>query len=162
MYNSKPLRYHHPPRGGGCTRDLLASRPMRRLSFLYIVPVPLGNLDHVGAWLLDHRLAAQPRVQLDARRRLQPVQFQVFGLADAARRPPSGAGGRWCRRTPRRTHDRGRCGSSPPRRGTTSAAHDPRTASNRTQTPPSGPRAETSPAPCPRPAASTNRLQEKR
>src|SRR6266851_8086989 len=63
----------------------LSPRPMPRLTFLHIVPVPLRNLHHIRSRLLDHRLAPQPRIKLNIRRRLHPIELQVLRLTDTLR-----------------------------------------------------------------------------
>ena len=50
---------------------------MRRLAFLHVIAVPLGNFDHVRPGLLDHCLAPQARVQLNSRRRLHAIEVET-------------------------------------------------------------------------------------
>src|SRR6202051_5050140 len=53
------------------------------LAFLHVVAIPLGDLDDVGAGLLDDGLAAEAAVQLHVGGGLHAVELLVLGLADA-------------------------------------------------------------------------------
>src|ERR1700722_13337711 len=58
---------------------------MSRLTLLHIIPIPLRNLHNISPRLLNHGLATQPRIQLNIRRGLHPIQFLILSLADPLR-----------------------------------------------------------------------------
>jgi len=82
---SLSMRRDTSARGIVCTPKQLSARPMRRLTLLHIIPIPLRNLHHIRPRLFNHRLASQSRVQLNIRRRLHTIQLQVLCLANPLR-----------------------------------------------------------------------------
>src|SRR6266567_743620 len=48
-----------------------------------VIAIPLGNLDDIVAWLRDHGLAAEPRIELLIGSHVHSIQFVVVRGADA-------------------------------------------------------------------------------
>jgi hypothetical protein len=62
----------------------LAPWPVRGLALLNIVAIPLGDFNDIGSGFFDDGLAAKARVQFDSGGGFEAVEFEVFGLAEAA------------------------------------------------------------------------------